>query len=40
MAPLHCHFEQLGMPETQITVRFLLVTVAGSMLGVALAALN
>ena len=40
MAPLHCHFEQLGMPETQISFRFLLVTVAGSMLGVALAALK
>ncbi len=37
MAPLHHHFEQLGMPETQIAARFLLVTVAGSMLGVALA---
>jgi phospho-N-acetylmuramoyl-pentapeptide-transferase len=40
MAPLHCHFEQLGMPETQISARFLMITVAGSMLGVALAALN
>jgi phospho-N-acetylmuramoyl-pentapeptide-transferase len=40
MAPLHCHFEQLGMPETQITARFLLVTVAGALLGVALAALD
>lgn len=40
MAPLHCHFEQMGMPETQITARFLLVTVAGSLLGVALAALR
>ncbi len=40
MAPLHCHFEQLGMPETQITARFLLITVVGSLLGVALAGLD
>jgi len=40
MAPLHHHFEQLGMAETQIAARFLLVTVAGALLGVALAALN
>jgi phospho-N-acetylmuramoyl-pentapeptide-transferase len=40
MAPLHCHFEQLGIPETRITAHFLLVTVVASMLGVALAALE
>ena len=40
MAPLHHHFEKLGMPETQITARFLLVTVVGALLGVALAALD
>jgi len=40
MAPLHHHFEQLGMPETQIAVRFLLVGVGGALLGVALAALD
>jgi phospho-N-acetylmuramoyl-pentapeptide-transferase len=40
MAPLHHHFEQLGMPETQIAARFLLVGVAGALLGVALAALD
>ncbi len=40
MAPLHCHFEQLVMPETQIVTRFLLVSVAGALLGVALAALR
>jgi len=38
MAPIHHHFEKLGMPETQVTVRFLMVTVAGSLAGVALAA--
>ena len=26
MAPLHHHFEKLGMPETQVTTRFWLVT--------------
>ena len=26
MAPLHHHFEKLGMPETQVTMRFWLVT--------------
>ncbi len=40
MAPLHCHFEQLGRPETQITASFLLVSVVGALCGVALAALN
>ncbi len=40
MAPLHCHFEKLGMPETQITARFFLMTVAGALAGIALAALD
>ncbi len=40
MAPLHHHFEELGMAETQIAARFLLVSVAGALLGVALAALR
>jgi len=40
MAPLHCHFEQLGMPETQITVRFLMVGAAGALLALALVALD
>ena len=39
MAPLHHHFEELGMAETQIAARFLLVSVAGALLGVGLAAL-
>lgn len=38
MAPLHHHFEKLGMPETQITARYLLVAVAGALVGIALAA--
>jgi phospho-N-acetylmuramoyl-pentapeptide-transferase len=40
MAPLHHHFEQLGMPETRITVRFLAVAIAGALAGIALAALD
>jgi phospho-N-acetylmuramoyl-pentapeptide-transferase len=40
MAPLHHHFEQLGMPETQITVRFLIIAVIGALAGVGLAALD
>jgi phospho-N-acetylmuramoyl-pentapeptide-transferase len=37
MAPLHHHFELGGWAETQITVRFWVIGVAGSLLGVALA---
>jgi len=40
MAPLHHHFEELGVPETRIAARFLLISVAGALLGVALAALR
>jgi phospho-N-acetylmuramoyl-pentapeptide-transferase len=40
MAPLHHHFEQLGLPETHITVRFLLVAIVGALIGVALVALD
>jgi phospho-N-acetylmuramoyl-pentapeptide-transferase len=40
MAPLHCHFEQLGMSETQITVRFLMVGAVGALLALALVALD
>ncbi|MBF6598963.1 MAG: phospho-N-acetylmuramoyl-pentapeptide-transferase [Dehalococcoidia bacterium] len=40
MAPLHCHFEKVGWPETTITARFLAVGVIGALCGVALAALN
>lgn len=27
MAPIHHHFEKLGMPETKVTIRFLIVTI-------------
>jgi phospho-N-acetylmuramoyl-pentapeptide-transferase len=40
MAPLHHHFEQLGMPEVQITVRFLVVGLLGALAGIALVALH
>lgn len=40
MAPLHHHFEKLGLPETRVTVRFLMVAIAGALLGVALVALD
>ena len=38
MAPLHHHFEELGMPEVQITVRFLIVGLLGALAGIALVA--
>jgi phospho-N-acetylmuramoyl-pentapeptide-transferase len=37
MTPLHHHFELLGWSETQITMRFWLVSMLAGMLGVALA---
>ena len=37
MAALHHHFEAMGMHETQVTIRFWLIAVAGAMLGVGLA---
>ena len=40
MAPLHHHFEKLGLPETRIAVRFVAVGLAGALLGIALAALD
>ena len=40
MAPLHHHFEKLGLPETRVTMRFLMVAVAGALVGVALVALD
>ena len=40
MAPLHHHFEEAGVPETQIAMRMFLITVVASLAGVALAALN
>jgi phospho-N-acetylmuramoyl-pentapeptide-transferase len=40
MAPLHHHFEELGVHETQVMMRFLVVGIAGALCGVALAALD
>jgi phospho-N-acetylmuramoyl-pentapeptide-transferase len=40
MAPLHHHFEKLGLPETWITVRFLMVGIVGALLALALASLD
>ena len=37
MTPLHHHFELLGWSETQIALRFWLISMLGGMLGVALA---
>ena len=37
MAPLHHHFEALGMHETQVTIRFWMLGMVGAMLGVGLA---
>ena len=37
MAPIHNHFELLGWSEPQIVTRFWLVSIAGAILGVALA---
>jgi phospho-N-acetylmuramoyl-pentapeptide-transferase len=39
MAPLHHHFEMIGWSETQVTMRFWMVSIVGGMLGVALALL-
>ena len=38
-APLHHHFEEIGWSETQVTMRFWMVSIVGGMLGVALALL-
>jgi phospho-N-acetylmuramoyl-pentapeptide-transferase len=37
MAPIHLHFQLGGWSETQVTQRFLLVSILAAMLGVALA---
>ncbi|HVA88389.1 MAG TPA: phospho-N-acetylmuramoyl-pentapeptide-transferase, partial [Chloroflexota bacterium] len=37
MAPLHHHFEELGWPETRIVPRFWLASVAGAVVGLAVA---
>jgi len=39
MAPLHHHFEMIGWSETQVTMRFWMISMVGGMLGVALALL-
>lgn len=36
-APIHHHFEELGLHETQVTIRFWLIGIAGAMIGVGLA---
>jgi len=40
MAPLHCHFEKLDIPEVRITAAFVVVTLLGAMAGIALVALD
>jgi phospho-N-acetylmuramoyl-pentapeptide-transferase len=40
MAPVHHHFEKLGMPETQIAGRFILIGIIAAVLGVGLATLD
>jgi phospho-N-acetylmuramoyl-pentapeptide-transferase len=37
MAPLHHHFELTGWSETQITQRFVMITMIASLLGISLA---
>jgi phospho-N-acetylmuramoyl-pentapeptide-transferase len=37
IAPLHHHFEMIGWSETQITMRFWMISMVAGMLGVALA---
>ncbi|WP_064581305.1 phospho-N-acetylmuramoyl-pentapeptide-transferase [Streptobacillus moniliformis] len=32
MAPIHHHFEKLGMPETKVTIRFLIITIIAGLL--------
>jgi phospho-N-acetylmuramoyl-pentapeptide-transferase len=37
MTPLHHHFEMIGWSETQIVIRFWLISFGGAMIGIALA---
>ena len=37
MAPLHHHFELSGWSETQITQRFVMITMIASLIGISLA---
>ena len=32
MAPIHHHFEMLGIPETKVTIRFWIVTIMTCLL--------
>jgi phospho-N-acetylmuramoyl-pentapeptide-transferase len=40
MAPLHHHFEELGLHETHVMVRFLVVGIVGALVGVGLTQLD
>jgi len=40
MAPLHCHFEMLDVPEVRITAGFFVISVIGALLGIGLAGLD
>ena len=40
MAPLHCHFEKLDVPEVRITVAFVVITLVGALAGMGLVALD
>lgn len=40
MAPLHCHFEKLDVPEVRITVAFVVITLVGALAGIGLVALD
>lgn len=40
MAPMHHHFELIGVPETKITARFILITLVLGMVALALAQLG
>jgi phospho-N-acetylmuramoyl-pentapeptide-transferase len=35
MAPLHHHFEKLGWPETRVVVRFYILAILCSLVGLA-----
>jgi len=37
MAPLHHHFEMLGWSETQVTMRFWMLSMMAGLIGVAMA---
>jgi phospho-N-acetylmuramoyl-pentapeptide-transferase len=35
MAPLHHHFEKLGWPETRVVIRFYIIAILFSLVGLA-----